>query len=344
MAVTRRSLLAAAAIAATQLTEARAQAGALDATLRSADFSGAALVNKRGVALHRAAYGLASHEHGIANTSETRFLIASITKTMTAGATLKLAAANRIDLDAPISRYVDAPQAWAAIRVFQLLNHSSGLPDIVRQPNFGERVARRTSLEETVAFIRDLPLDFSAGSQSVYGNSGAIVAARIVELVSAMPYPEYLQTEIYQPMGMANSGFADRRAVIPHLADGYRMREGVSNRADFLDMTVTLGAGSEYSTVGDLSIWIEALEANRLTPRELTRRMFTPNSDGYGLAWQIQSFERRSSVSHVGDINGFGSYLLRLPEDDVTVVLLSNMEGTRVRSLAESLARSALRT
>lgn len=340
MAITRRILFAASAIAATPLTQTWALSGAFDNDLPS-DFSGVALVKKRGLTLHRSARGMANLQHSIANTLQTRFLIASITKTFTAGAVLKLVAANRIDLDAPISHYMDAPQAWLAIRVLHLLNHSSGLPDIVRQPDFGERVARRTSLEETVAYIRNLPLDFSPGSQSVYGNSGSIVAARIVELVSTRSYPDYLRTDVYAPMGMENSGFADSRAVIPRLADGYRLRDGAPNRADFLDMTVPLGAGSEYSTVDDLALWIEGLEANRLTPRELTRRMFTPSPDVYGLAWQIQPFENRRSISHIGDINGFGSYLLRIPQDDITVVVLSNMEGTGVRDIAEALARSA---
>lgn len=338
--VTRREMIGGMVFSAAA-GEARAE-DSMDEMLRSQNFSGAVLARRQGRLVHRAAYGLANAEHNVANSPDTRFPIASISKTMTAGAVLKLAAAGRIDLDALVSRYIDAPASWRGITVSQLLNHSDGLPDVVRQPDFGERMLHRVTLAQTIAWLRTLPLAFTPGTDVAYGNSGHIVAAGIVEQVSGQAFSAFLSREIYAPLGMTNSGFADNEQVIPRLANGYRAVDGELRRPDFIDMSVTIGAGSEFSTVDDLALWIERLQGGALAPPRLTRRMFTPSADVYGMSWSIERFEGKQLVSHIGDINGFCSYLGRLPNEDLTVVLLSNMERTPTRDIALALARQTL--
>lgn len=315
---------------------------AVEAMLAAEDFSGSVLVSRAGEVV-RASRGLACREFGAPNRADTRFCIASITKTMTAAAVLSLVAQGRVGLDDLVTQHIEgAPEAWAGITVRRLLDHSSGLPDIVRMSDFPERVTRRTTLAETVEWIKAKPLTHAPGADTVYGNSGSIVAARIVELRSGLAFPDYLRTAVYGPMGMADSGYADNEAVVQRLAQGYRKADGEVRRAGLIDMSITLGAGSEYSTVEDLGRWVEGLERGPLLPASLRDEMFRAGPGGYGLAWRIEDGADGRRISHVGDINGFGSYLLRAPEADVTVAALSNMEGMPVRRLAETLLGLAL--
>lgn len=305
--------------------------------LDAAGFQGVALV-ARGDRIERVARGLAGPAFGVANAADTRFRIASITKTMTAAAVLTLVADGRVGLDDPVSGHLpETPDAWAGISVRRLMNHSSGLADIVRLPDFPERMVRPTTLAETVDRLKTEPLIHAPGADTVYGNSGSIVAARLVEIVAGQAYPDYLRDRVYGPLGMADSGYADHERIIPRLAEGCRTTDEGLARAHFIDMSVTLGAGSEYSTVDDLHRWIVGLERGRLFPPSLVAEMFRPGPGGYGLAWQVADVDGRRLVSHVGDINGFGSYLVRAPVEDATVVILSNLEGTPVRDLGLAL-------
>lgn len=316
---------------------------ALASLIDAADFSGAVLVKRGGTPLHRAGRGQASIERSLPNTADTRFKIGSISKTFTAGAVLALRESGALDLDDPVSRHIDdAPPAWADIRVRNLLNHSSGLRDTVRIPGGMERMARQNTLAGTVDLLRPLPLEFAPGSRVQYGNSGSVVAARIVERTTGQLFPEALRTLVLQPTGLLNSGYADTHAAIPGLADGYRPTEQGLAPAAFIDMSVALGAGADYSTVDDLDRWIVTLERGDLAAAARDAGMFTPGPGPIGLAWTIGDLDGRRMVSHAGGINGFSAYMARFPDQELTVVVLGNRERIPADALSHALARRVL--
>lgn len=323
--------------AAAQSGTLRSVAAYLDAQGRD-EFSGTVLVARGGRVLTRA-YGLADHEWNIRNRPSTRFRIGSLTKQFTAVAILLLAEDGRLSLDDSVCRHIEpCPEAWRPIRIAQLLDHSSGIPDIVRLPGMRERATQPARMEDTIALLARQPLEFAPGSRARYGNSGFILSAAIIARLSGMSYAEFLDRRVYAPLGMTASGYAFDAAIIPQRARGYARREGGLQNASFIDMSVPIGAGSQYSTVEDLYRWDRALRDDRLLSAASRARMFTANAQGFGLGWEIATENGRRVIQHNGDINGFGAFIARYPDDDAVIVILTNIEGTRVRALKDEIA------
>ena len=103
-------------------------------------------------------------------------------------------------------------------------------------------------------------------------------------------------------------------------------------------MSIPIGAGSQYSTVGDLYRWDRALYTDRLLPRTLRDRMFARGKGDYGLGWEVGVENGRRVIEHNGDINGFGAFIARWPDHDATVIILTNTEGTKVRDMKDAIA------
>ncbi|MEO5493212.1 MAG: serine hydrolase domain-containing protein [Sphingomonas sp.] len=303
-----------------------------------AGFSGVVLVARRGVVLTRA-YGLADREFGIRNTPTTKFKIGSLTKQFTAAAILLLVEDGKLSLDDPLCRYVDpCPDAWRPIRIEQLLNHSSGIPDFVRLPGMRDRFTQPMKLADTVETLKREPLDFATGSDARYGNSGLLISAFIIEKLTGQSYAHFLDERIYRPLGMTASGYAADAPIIINRARGYVRRDGRFENAPFIDMSIPIGAGSQYSTVGDLYRWDRALYTDALLPKALRDRMFAKGKGDFGLGWEVEDENGRRVIEHNGDINGFGAFIARWPSEDATVIILANTEGIKVREMKDAIA------
>jgi D-alanyl-D-alanine carboxypeptidase len=304
----------------------------------AAGFSGAVLVARHGQVLERA-YGLADREWSISNTPRTRFRIGSLTKQFTAAAVMLLAQDGRLSLDDPVCTYVDhCPETWRPIRIVQLLNHSSGITDFVRLPGMRDRFTQPTRLADTIALLEAQALDFAPGSDARYGNSGFLISASIIERLSGMSYADFLDRRIYRPLGMSGSGYAYDGPIIPERARGYVRHGGHVENAPYIDMSIPIGAGSQYSTVEDLYRWDRALRGDRLLSAPARARMFASGLGGFGLGWEVAREYGRRVLEHNGDINGFGAFIARYPDDDAVIIVLTNIEGTYVRDMKDALA------
>jgi CubicO group peptidase (beta-lactamase class C family) len=303
-----------------------------------AGFSGVFLVAKDGDVLVRS-YGLADREWGIPNSPDTKFRIGSLTKQFTAAGILLLVADGKLSLDDPVCRHVDhCPAAWKPIVIRQLLNHSSGIHDFVRLPGMRDRFTLPAKLDETIALLERQPLDFPPGTDARYGNSGLLIAASIIERLGGQPYADFIRDRIYRPLGMDDSGYAWDGPLLQKRAHGYVQRDGVLANAPYIDMSIPVGAGSQYSTALDLYRWDRALRTDALLPARLRAEMFRAGKGGYGLGWEIAQEDGREVIEHNGDINGFGAFIARWPQDDAVVVVLTNTEGTKVRDLKDAIA------
>lgn len=297
--------------------------------LRKEGFSGSILVARDGDVFVRS-YGLADREFGIRNTPTTKFKIGSITKQFTAAAMLLLVEDRKLSLGDPVCKYVSGcPAAWQPITIRELLNHSSGIPDFVKLPGMRDRFTVPMKLEDMIATLERQPVEFPPGSDARYGNSGFLISAWIIQKLSGMSYADFLNDRIYRPIRMAASGYAADAPIIPKRARGYVRRDGGFENAPYLDMSIPIGAGSQYSTVLDLYRWDRALRGDALLPSDLREEMFTPGKGNFGLGWEIVN-ENGSRISeHVGDINGFGAYIARWIDDDAVLIILTNVEGTK---------------
>jgi CubicO group peptidase (beta-lactamase class C family) len=303
-------------------------------------FSGAVLVARDGKPVFRKAFGAANLEWDVPNTPETKFRLGSITKQFTATAILQLAEQGKLSIGDPVSKYyADAPAAWAKITLRHLLTHSSGIPTYTALPKFFDVEGRlKHTPEEIIKLTRDKPLQFEPGTGYAYDNSGYILLGYIIEKVSGQTYADYIQTHIFDPLGMHNSGFDFTERVTPRRAAGYAPGPDGWINAPFLDMSVPYAAGSLYSTVDDMLIWDQALYANKPLKPASERQMFTDYGHKYGFGWVIDTQYGHGRIWHNGGINGFVSDFQRYPNDGLTVVVLSNFSGAPVDLIATQLA------
>ncbi len=305
-------------------------------------FSGAVLVARNGKPILNQGFGFADAESRAPNTSNTRFRIASVTKQFTAAAILVLQERGKLSLQDRVGKYLqDAPVSWSHITIYNLLTHTSGLPNINAFPDYGLIRTIASTPDQLIARFRDKPLEYEPGTQYSYGNSDYIVLGRLIETVSGQSYAAFLQKNIFDPLQMMATGVDDERSIVTGRAQGYVVTPQGVRRADSISMTVVFSAGNLYSTTGDLLKWETALFAGRVINRASLKLMTTPFRNGYGLGLFVADRDGHRVISHTGDIDGFGAMLAYYPDDKLTVVVLSNLSGGAYGLVAKDLAKSA---
>ena len=311
--------------------------------VRDSQFRGVVLIAKDGQPLLRKGYGLANAEWNIPNSPETKFRLGSITKQFTAVAVLQLAENGKLKLEDPVkTHYADAPAAWDKITIHHLLNHTSGIKSYTGLPGFFAKQSRdRRTPTEIVKLTQDMPLDFEPGEKFAYNNTGYVLLGAVIEKASGQSYESYLRQNIFEPLGMADSGYDSFRAILPSRATGYNPD---GTHADYLDMSLPHAAGSLYSTVDDLLKWNQALATEKLLTKESLAKMTTPSSPrenkyAYGLV--IDELKGHRIHAHGGDINGFSTFLSRFPDDGITIAVLGNQSNPAPERIANALGRMA---
>lgn len=308
---------------------------------REGVFSGSVLVARDGSPVFNESFGFADAEFGIRNNTDTRFRIASVTKQFTAAAILLLQEQGRLRLSDSVSKYLpNVPATWGRITLYNLLTHTSGLPNINAFPNYSEIRMRRLTPEQLIGLIRGKPLEYEPGAKYSYGNSDYIVLGRVIELVSGESYGKFLRKNFFEPLHMTSTGVDDEQTIVPRRARGYVLTVNGLRRADFVSMTVPYAAGDLYSTTGDLLKWENALFAGRVVSAASLKAMTTPFRNGYALGLFVSDRQRHRVISHTGDIDGFGAMVAYYPDDKLTVIVLSNLFGGAYGLVAADIAKS----
>ena len=307
---------------------------------RDGVFSGSVIVAERGGPVFRRAYGLADREWSVANTPETRFRIASLSKQFTAAAILKLVEAGRLDLDTPATRYVpDLPQSWAPITLRMLLDHTSGLPNISALPDYADTLSRiESSPRAMVARLEKEELLFPAGTAHEYSNTGYILLAEVIERVTGTRFSRYMEETILTPLGLAGTGDADPARILPHRASGYGHVAGEWRHAAPVSVSATAGAGGLVSTADDLVAWDRALLSGRVVSASSLEAMTRDGGYGYGLGIYVGRAHGYRMWSHGGFIRGFTAIKDTYPDLGLTIVVLANTDTAPALTMARSLA------
>jgi len=306
--------------------------------------SGSVLIARQGDVLLSKGYGLADREQNISNTAQTRYRLGSITKQFTAMAILILAAQGKLTVEDPICNYLaDCPSSWKAITVDQLLTHTSGIPEYVILPDFRKTQGTPSSPEQIIARFKDLPLAFQPGEKWIYSNSGYIVLGYIIERASGQSYEEFLKQFIFNPLNLHDTGYDHNSNG---LAVGYPNQYSPLS-ADFIDMSIPYAAGALYSTVEDLYRWEQALSTEQLIPQTYLDQMFAPHAaipnnaggEAYGYGWFIGTERGRRIIYHAGGINGFAAIIARYPDEQITLIVLTNVENQPVKIIQGILSK-----
>src|ERR1700757_5334614 len=238
----------------------------VQAYVRNGDFSGSVLVAKDAHILFQKSYGMANYEWNIPNSENTKYHIASVTKTFTAAAVLNLEQQGKLKLSDPLSKYVPDFLNGERITIEQLLTHTSGLPDFYSLPEYPIKKYQRVTLPDLIAWVKTKPLDFLPGSKSSYSNTGYGFLAYIIEQVSGEPYEEFVAREILKPAGLKDTATFRDDAIIPDRAAGYQPGlgdHGLRNALSY-DKTILTGSASLYSTTADLYAWARTLFSDKL--------------------------------------------------------------------------------
>jgi D-alanyl-D-alanine carboxypeptidase len=317
----------------------------MDSASKTQEFSGAILVARHGRVLVKNAYGLANAEWSVPNTPQTKFEIGSLTKQFTAVAILSLVQEGKLRLEAAISEYLsDLPQAWSHITIHQLLTHTSGIPNTSKLSDYTQGLNHSYSPEELIGLVRNRPLDHEPGTKWKYSNTDYYLLGYLIERLSGESYGDYLQRHLFGPVGMVDTGYNSYTAIIAKRATGYAREGGQLQNAMRADPSIPYSAGAIFSTVEDLFKWDEALYKERILNKALQQKMFTSykeSGERYGYGWFITSKEGRKKQYHEGSTFGFSSFIARYPDDELLVIVLSNEEGTDVKTIADGLARLA---
>jgi CubicO group peptidase (beta-lactamase class C family) len=214
-------------------------------------FMGSVLVAKNGKVIFSKSYGMADLEWSVPNSPTTRFNIASMTKQFTAASILLLEGRGKLKTDDLVKKYLpDAPASWDKISIYHLLTHTSGIP--------GDAAKYEPGTPDKLVF-NDKPLDFQPGERWDYTNLGYIVLGYLLERISGQTYEEFIQENIFKPLGMNDSGLLSFVTIIPRRASGYWPGSNGIENADRPDARIGFSSGSLYSSTEDLLRWNEGL-------------------------------------------------------------------------------------
>jgi D-alanyl-D-alanine carboxypeptidase len=217
-------------------------------------FSGTVLVAKDGTPFLFESWGLASRDHGVPNTNDTKYNIGSITKTFTQVALAQLRDEGKIAFDKPLSAYLpDLGVPWAGnVTLLQLMTHTAGVPDIFGPEYQATPKNRIRELSDYLPLFIHKPLLFEPGTGNRYSNGGYVLLGLVIEKVSGMKVHDYFASKIYGPLGMKDSGAFEPDQIVPKRATGYMPGEkGLRINAFTLPGRAS-SAGGTYSTATDL--------------------------------------------------------------------------------------------
>ena len=305
-------------------------------------FMGDVLVAEGDHIVLKAAFGYADLDWSIPNSVDTKFRIGSLTKQFTAASILLLQERGKLNVNEPIKTYLpDVPDAWKKVTVDNLLTHTSGIPNFTGAPGFHAYQLQSHSPGDSVALVRDKPLDFEPGTKFYYSNTNYVLLGQIIEHVSGMSYASFLHQNIFIPVGMTDTGVDVDSAILPERAQGYDSTPDGFKRAQPINMTVPFSAGYLYSTVGDLLKWERALFAGKVITAASLRSMTTAKLGEYGMGLFIRTADGHQLITHDGTIEGFESSLNYYPERQLTIIVLGNVRTDAPQRIAAQLGKVA---
>ena len=317
------------------------------------------VVIQRGSIVKTGHYGWANVEFSVPVTDSTVFSINSITKAFTGVAMMQLVEEGKMDIEAPVSHYLDSlPEAWQKVTIRQLMGHVSGLPDIT--DTLTDELVSKEGEDAAWAKVKTLPLFFQPGERFNYNTTNYLLLGKIIDKLSGQPFVNFIQRRQLDVVNMQQTTFGNSFDVTPKKAPTYtyykKDEKGEFVKQDHLMQTYEvfpaflLTDAGMFSTATELARWIMALQQGKLLKNKKSiHTMWTPvrlNSgsidgfggilNGYALGWPVVV---RPSHPAVAPIGGGRASLFIYPQDDISIIILTNLTGCGPESLVEGVAK-----
>ncbi len=299
-----------------------------DSILEKHGFNGSILVAKNGEVLLEDYHGYANPVTKDTITPSTVFHLASVSKTFTGMAIMKLWEDNKLKLDDSLQVFFpDFP--YSGITVRMLLSHRSGLPNYVyfmtQDPVWRRKMATNNDMLQFMTEKKPALYEYPNRGFH-YCNTNFALLALIAEKVSGQTFPEYMKNTIFTPLGMTHTFIFSKKDS----AD-YQPSYQPNNRPFPLEsIDCIYGDKNVYSTVRDLFLWDQAIYSNRIVSRatyeEATKpySLERPSMHNYGLGWRLMMLPNTKIVYHNGWWHGNNTVFTRLADDTATIIILSN--------------------
>ena len=299
-------------------------------------------------------YGLANIQDSISVGRNSRFTINSITKAFVGVAVMQLVEAGKLDLAAPVSRYLPGlPAAWQPVTVRQLLTHTSGLPEIMGDDD----MVTEGNEKAAWAGVQKKPMESAPGEKFSYNQTNYLLVGKIIDQLSGQPFAAFIQERQLNVVGMPRTTLGDSHDVLPNSARGYTYSEVVNgewrrskqprNLFEVYAQSMRTASGMS-STAEEVARWLIALQEGRLLKPASLPVLWTPGvlnngrqqgfnhlQNGYALGWPTVSRPEHRAVAPTG---GGRSALFIYPEDDLAIVVLTNLMGANPDMFIDEIA------
>ncbi|MBS1718308.1 MAG: beta-lactamase family protein [Armatimonadetes bacterium] len=303
----------------------------------------ALLMTRHDKVIKNKAYGICNLELNVPVTTSMLFESGSIGKTFTSTIIMQLWEQGKISLDDPISKYIEhTPDAWKDIKIRNMLGHTSGLKDYALVEGIG--LADHWTTEQWFAKMNTLSLDFPTGTAFAYSNSNYLLLGLIAQKITGKPITDLIIERIFKPLGMNHSLESDGDPIIPNRATGYWESDNVM--INEIKIGHGYGDGGWINTCEDLAKFERGLREGKLVKPETLSLMRTPGvlptgrKTPYGFGWFVRTVNGHQYISHGGNTGGFGSSIFRVPEKDLTIIVMTNLASVVGDVLAQQIAEA----
>ena len=317
----------------------------LSAARAKAGFSGAVLVARGGKPVYERAFGFSHLDSQAPNTLDTPFRIASLSKQFTAAAIFRLEGQGKLNIDDPVHKYLPefAAAPYRDITIHHLLTHTSGLPRIATgltgALRWNAMSETATPVDDYVRLAVEMSLEFDPGTDYEYSNIGYRVLSALIARVTGREYADFMEEEIFRPLGMNDTGVArvTRPPSESRVAEGLKQwklpfdsEPRFANGENGRNFGTGYGSGGTYASANDLLRWDRVLAGNEFLTAGQKARLFQPIHDHYACGWIVKKsgLDGRLYQMHSGANEGFFSQMMRIPEDDLVIIAVGNVDDT----------------
>lgn len=314
-------------------------------------------IKQKGKVLYEKAFGKANIENNVDMSTKNAFNIGSVSKEFTAISVLQLLEKGKLSLEDNVNGYFpNYSKNGDKIKIKHLLSQTSGLKSHT-DTIWANTDARKyfDSIEDVLNYFKKDIVQFEAGEKHDYCNVNFNLLAYIIEKASGVEYADYVKENIFKPLGMTNSFVPNEGQVVPNLATGYELKNNKIVYARYHSLNQTRGSSSIHTTVEDLSKWYDGLMSSKVITRENLIKAWTPfplNNGGksaYGYGFYSDRKFNKTSIYHNGFIFGYSTSDMYFPEDDLLILVVSNISdinvintNTMIFDIASSIYKSAV--